>query len=153
MTRQDPASALLALDNQLCFAVYSAAHALNRAYKPLLAQLGLTYPQYLALLILWERDGQRVGEIGARLMLDTNTLTPLLKRLEAMGLVARRRSAEDERQVLISLTEKGSAMRARAAAVPPEIFAATGCSLDDIVRLRTELAALRERLDAGSDAR
>src|ERR1700754_1774854 len=95
------------LDNQICFAVYSAAHAFNRIYKPLLDRLGLTYPQYLVMLVLWERDGVAVKEIGERLYLDSGTLTPLLKRLEAAGFVKRSRSSEDERQVLIALTAQG----------------------------------------------
>ena len=97
----------LSLDQQLCFAVYAAAHAFNRFYKPLLVPLGLTYPQYLVLLVLWEADGQTVSGIGERLMLDSGTLTPLLKRLEAAGFVTRARSAHDERQVLVRLTDAG----------------------------------------------
>src|ERR1700758_4597195 len=97
----------LRLDNQICFAVYSAAHAVNRVYKPLLDRLGLTYPQYLVMLALWESDGVPVKEIGERLFLDSGTLTPLLKRLEAAGLLKRNRSSADERQVLIALTPQG----------------------------------------------
>ena len=103
-----------ALGNQLCFAIYSAAHAFNRVYKPLLDRLGLTYPQYLVMLVLWERDGVPVKDIGERLFLDSGTLTPLLKRLEAADLIKRTRSAEDERQVLISLTSQGQALREKA---------------------------------------
>src|SRR5689334_24429696 len=94
----------LSLGHQLCFAIYSTAHAFNRVYKPLLDRLGLTYPQYLVMLVLWERDGLSVKEIGERLFLDSGTLTPLLKRLEVAHLVKRTRSAEDERQVLVALT-------------------------------------------------
>src|SRR5215469_12317279 len=101
----------LKLDNQICFAVYSAAHAFNRVYKPLLDRLGLTYPQYLVMLALWERDGVPLKDIGERLFLDSGTLTPLLKRLEQAGLVRRTRSAEDERQVLIALTTQGQALK------------------------------------------
>src|SRR6201995_1466873 len=97
----------LKLDNQICFAIYSAAHAFNRVYKPLLDRLGLTYPQYLVMLVLWERDGVPVKDIGERLFLDSGTLTPLLKRLEAAELIKRTRSTEDERQLMIALTAKG----------------------------------------------
>src|SRR6202140_4412432 len=107
----------LLLGNQLCFAIYSTAHAFNRVYKPLLDRLGLTYPQYLVMLVLWERDGVPVKEIGERLFLDSGTLTPLLKRLEAAGLIKRTRSTEDERQVLIALTSQGQALREKATAV------------------------------------
>src|SRR5215212_1497516 len=105
--KHSAADAPLRLDNQLCFAVYSAAHAFNRVYKPLLDRLGLTYPQYLVMLVLWERDGVPVKDIGERLFLDSCPLTPLLKRLETAGLVSRTRSTEDERQVLIDLTPLG----------------------------------------------
>lgn len=142
----DPELNGLALDNQLCFAVYSASHALTRLYKPMLDALGITYPQYLVLMVLWERDGIRVGEIGERLMLETSTLTPLLKRLETLGLVSRARSPQDERQVIISLTQKGRGLRAKAAGVPERMFAATGCSLPEIQELREALVALRGRL-------
>ena len=108
----------LRLDNQICFAVYSAAHAFNRVYKPLLDRLGLTYPQYLVMLVLWERDGVPLKDIGERLFLDSGTLTPLLKRLEAAQLVKRTRSTEDERQVLIALTPQGQALKEKARAVP-----------------------------------
>ena len=107
MVRKVAADQLLRLDNQICFAVYSAAHAFNRVYKPLLDRLGLTYPQYLVMLSLWERDGVPLKDIGERLFLDSGTLTPLLKRLETAGLVKRTRSTEDERQVLIALTPQG----------------------------------------------
>ena len=107
MARKSAADLPLRLDNQICFAVYSTAHAFNRVYKPLLDKLGLTYPQYLVMLVLWERDGVPVKDIGERLFLDSGTLTPLLKRLEAAELVKRTRSTEDERQVLIALTPQG----------------------------------------------
>src|SRR5271154_2326289 len=108
------ADPLLQLGSQLCFAIYSAAHAFNRVYKPLLDRLGLTYPQYLVMLVLWERDGVPVKDIGERLFLDSGTLTPLLKRLEQAGLINRTRSTEDERQVMIALTAKGEALREKA---------------------------------------
>src|ERR1700754_1768640 len=107
MARKQAGDLPLLLGNQLCFAVYSTAHAFHRFYKPLLDRLGLTYPQYLVMLVLWEQDGISVKEIGERLFLDSGTLTPLLKRLEAAGFVKRSRSSEDERQVLIALTAQG----------------------------------------------
>ena len=124
MARKLAADVPLLLDNQLCFAVYSTAHAFNRAYKPLLDRLGLTYPQYLVMLVLWERDGVPVKDIGERLLLDSGTLTPLLKRLEAAELVKRTRSTEDERQVLIALMPRGQALKEKARAVPEGILAA-----------------------------
>ena len=138
----------LQLDHQLCFALYSTSLAMTKLYKPLLQALGLTYPQYLALLVLWERDGQRVADLGARLFLDTGTLTPLLKRLEAAGLVRRERSREDERAVLIHLTEAGRALKARAAAVPGCMLKATGCSLGEVMNLTRRLQALRDQFGA-----
>src|SRR3954470_8192722 len=112
-----PESALL-LDNQLCFALYSASLAMTKLYKPLLAELGLTYPQYLVMLALWEQDGVAVSQLGERLSLDSGTLTPLLKRLEPAGLVSRIRSVEDERRVHLTLTAAGRKLRARAEKVP-----------------------------------
>ena len=136
------------LDNQICFAIYSAAHAFNRVYKPLLDRLGLTYPQYLVMLVLWERDGVPVKDIGERLFLDSGTLTPLLKRLEAAELIARTRSTEDERQVLIALTPKGEALREKARAVPQSILVASACSVGELVAMKDEIVALRDRLNA-----
>jgi MarR family transcriptional regulator, organic hydroperoxide resistance regulator len=141
------ADQLLRLDNQICFAVYSAAHAFNRVYKPLLDRLGLTYPQYLAMLVLWERDGIPVKEIGERLYLDSGTLTPLLKRLEQAGLIKRTRSTEDERQVLIDLTSQGQALKDKALALPPSILAASQCSVSELTAVRDEITALRDRLN------
>lgn len=149
MARKPPAAdQMLRLDNQICFAIYSAAHAFNRVYKPLLDQLGLTYPQYLAMLVLWERDGVPVKEIGERLFLDSGTLTPLLKRLESAGLVKRTRSTEDERQVLIALTAQGQALRDKARAVPSSILAASECSIAELSAVKNEIVALRDRLNA-----
>src|SRR4051794_978318 len=108
------ADQMLRLDNQICFAVYSAAHAFTRFYKPLLERLGLTYPQYLVMLALWERDGVPLKDIGERLFLDSGTLTPLLKRLEAAQLIKRTRGTEDERQVMIALTPQGQTLRGKA---------------------------------------
>lgn len=148
MARKSAAYPPLKLDNQICFAVYSTAHAFNRIYKPLLERLGLTYPQYLVMLVLWERDDVPVKDIGQRLFLDSGTLTPLLKRLEAAGLIRRTRSAEDERQVLIALTPQGHALRDRAKTVPQGVLAASACSVDELVSLKSELVALRDRLIA-----
>lgn len=144
---QDP----LQLSQQLCFAVYSAGHAFNRAYKPILAPLGLTYPQYLVMLVLWERDDITVTEIGSRLQLDSGTLTPLLKRLEVSGLVARRRDTTDERQVRIQLTDKGTALRDRARAVPVEMAKLIDRPLAEISALRRELSELRTALEKVED--
>lgn len=136
------------LDNQICFAVYSAAHAFNSVYKPLLDRLGLTYPQYLVMLVLWERDDVPVKDIGERLFLDSGTLTPLLKRLEAAHLVKRTRSSEDERQVLIALTPQGHALKEKARSVPQSILAASDCSVSELVAMKDEIVALRDRLNA-----
>jgi DNA-binding MarR family transcriptional regulator len=136
----------LQLDRQLCFALYSASHAMTRAYQPLLAPLGLTYPQYLVMLVLWEQDGLGVSQLGERLNLDSATLTPLLKRLEAAGHVQRLRDAADERRVRLQLTAQGRALRERAQAIPPRLAAATGCGLDELASLTRRLADLRDRL-------
>jgi MarR family transcriptional regulator, organic hydroperoxide resistance regulator len=138
----------LLLGNQLCFAIYSTAHAFNRVYKPLLGRLGLTYPQYLVMLVLWERDGLPVKDVGERLFLDSGTLTPLLKRLEAAELIKRTRSTEDERQVLIALTSRGQALREKARAVPQAILAAPACSVTELSAMKNELIALRDQLNA-----
>ena len=137
----------LRLEQQLCFAVYSASHAFTRFYKPLLAQLGVTYPQYLVLLTLWEEDGLSVTAIGDRLLLDSGTLTPVLKRLEALGLVTRARSSLDERQVLVSLTEHGRGLRKIAEGFPTQILDASECSGEELDGLRRALMALRGNLD------
>ena len=148
MARKPAGDGLLQLTNQICFAVYSTAHAFNRVYKPLLDPLGLTYPQYLVMLVLWEQDGVAVKEIGQRLHLDSGTLTPLLKRLEAAQLVKRTRSTEDERQVLVSLTPQGLALKDKARAVPQAILAVSACSVGELSAIRSELVALRDRLNA-----
>jgi DNA-binding MarR family transcriptional regulator len=137
----------LRLADQLCFSVYSAAHAFNRAYKPHLERLGLTYPQYLTMLVLWEQDDQTVKAIGEQLGLDSGTLTPLLKRLEAAGLISRARDPDDERSVRIGLTEKGAGLRAEAKAVPVAIACAVGRPMREIAGLRDELVRLRRDLD------
>jgi DNA-binding MarR family transcriptional regulator len=138
----------LALDSQLCFALYSASLAMTKLYKPLLDNLGLTYPQYLALLVLWERDGIAVSELGERLTLDSGTLTPLLKRMEASGLVSRLRDTNDERRVLIRLTAAGRALKARARRIPGCVLQASQCSVDGALALTRQVQALRERLHA-----
>ena len=136
----------LLLDQQLCFSLYAANLAMGKVYRKLLGELELTYPQYLVMLVLWERDELTVSDIGARLHLDSATLTPLLKRLQATGLLDRRRSAEDERQVVISLTDAGRALKKRAATVPDAIFCATGCAPDALRTLKHDLDRLREGL-------
>lgn len=137
----------LALDRQLCFALYAASLAMTKVYKPLLEPLGLTYPQYLVMLVLWEADGPSVSQLGDRLALDSGTLTPMLKRLEALGLVQRRRDVADERRVLVHLTPEGRALRSRAAAVPPQLLQASQCSLAEVDQLTRQLHALRLRLN------
>lgn len=146
----------LHLDQQLCFALYAASRAMTRAYAPLLEPLGLTYPQYLVLLVLWEEDGVPVKHLADRLMLDSATLTPLLKRLEQHGLVARRRDEQDERVVRIRLTDAGRALRSKARRVPAAIACRVGCdpaeaqTLARLQRLRKELMELTEQLDASA---
>lgn len=137
----------LRLDQQLCFAVYSASHAFTRFYKPLLAQLGVTYPQYLVLLTLWEDNGLTVTAIGDRLLLDSGTLTPVLKRLEALGFVTRTRSTADERQVIVQLTERGAALQDVARTFPTRLLDASECSGDQLDAMRRALFELRKNLD------
>jgi MarR family transcriptional regulator, organic hydroperoxide resistance regulator len=141
----------LALDHQLCFALYAASLAMTKAYKPLLEPLGLTYPQYLVMLVLWEGEAgagaPSVSQLGERLSLDSGTLTPLLKRLEAQALLQRQRDAEDERRVLLRLTPAGRALKVRALAVPKTIACATACDLKQIGELAAQLHALRRRLN------
>lgn len=132
----------LRLSNQLCFPVYAAANAVQKAYRQVLAPLGLTYPQYLVMLVLWERDGLSLGEIGQRLRLDSGTLTPLLKRMEAAGLVRRERSEADERVVRIRLTKVGDGLRGPAEAVPKAMAGAFGLDLEEAVSLKAGLEKL-----------
>ena len=127
--KTEAVAAPLALDRQLCFSLYSAQLAMTKVYRKLLSGLGLTYPQYLVMLVLWERDELTVSEIGGRLFLDSPTLTPLLKRLEANGLVTRQRSASDERQVIVALSPAGRRLQARAKAIPECVAAAMACSV------------------------
>ena len=137
----------LELDQQLCFALYSTSLAMTKAYKPLLENLGLTYPQYLAMLVLWESDDLTVKEIAARLSLDSATMTPLLKRLEAQGYVERLRGVEDERQVHIRLTDTGRELKQSARAIPGEIYCAAGSDADRLIKLRDSLVQLRASLN------
>nr|WP_245000259.1 MarR family transcriptional regulator [Marinobacter daepoensis] len=143
---------VLALDNQVCFALYAANRAVTARYRPLLDELGLTYPQYLVMLVLWEQEGAgtkpRVSDLGARLRLDSGTLTPLLKRLEQRQLLQRVRSAEDERVVRVALTESGRGLRARASEVPGRMLC--GLELDEgrLIALREELRSLLLALEA-----
>lgn len=139
------------LDDQLCFALYNASRAMISAYAPLLAELELTYPQYLVLMVLWETDGARVSAIGDRLALDSATLTPLLKRLEARGVIERRRSSEDERVVEVFLTTEGKRLRAKGKTIQSCIFECSGLSLRDLVDLRTQLVELTAHLRADDD--
>ena len=138
----------LRLDDQLCFALYAASRAVTAAYQPLLAPLGLTYPQYLVMLVLWEEDGPSIKHLGARLHLDSGTLTPLLKRLEAQGLVRRARDAGDERLVRIHLTPAGKKLERRAADVPRQLACRSGLSLAHTARLREELRQLTHTVRA-----
>ena len=137
----------LRLENQLCFGLYAAAHAMNRAYRVRLGPLGLTYPQYLTLLALWEIDRQSVSELGQRLRLDSGTLTPVLKRLESAGLVSRTRNRADEREVEIGLTDRGKAMRFEAVGVREDVVCRLGMSEDEIVRLRRDIDQMLTNLD------
>jgi DNA-binding MarR family transcriptional regulator len=136
----------LLLDQQLCFALYSTALAMNKVYRRILGKLDLTYPQYLVMMVLWESDGVTVSEVGERLFLDSATLTPLLKRLETAGLLTRVRAADDERQVRITLTGKGRALRQKAAEVPDAVLCASQCSPEELGRLKKQLELLRRNL-------
>ena len=139
---------LLKLDAQLCFSLHAASRAFDALYRIRLRDLGLTYPQYLTMMVLWETGGLTVKQLGERLRLDSGTLSPLLKRLETAGLVERRRSREDERSVSVHVTERGAALRARAVDVPRRMLDATGLSPDEVTRLRRTLDDLTQRLDA-----
>ena len=142
----DPRDHWLQLDHQLCFALYSSSLAMTKLYKPLLAPLGLTYPQYLVLLVLWEQDGQTVSALGERLSLDSGTLTPLLKRMEQSGLLQRLRDANDERRVLITLSREGRALKKAARKIPESLACASACALDELQALTQRLHALRDQL-------
>ena len=147
MTNQETEGSLL-LDDQLCFALYAAQRAVTSAYRPLLDELGITYPQYLVLLVLWERGETTVKELAEALRLDYGTMSPLLKRLEAAGLVRRERAPHDERSVLIACTGRGEELRERAKRVPGALLASTGLDETNVVRLRAELWQLAERAAA-----
>lgn len=142
----------LLLDNQLCFLVARLHRALNDRYRPVLADLGLTYPQYLAMLALWEAEPVTVGRLGERLRLDSGTLSPLLKRLEAAGLVTRTRSADDERSVVIGLTEAGRALRFEARDVPAFIGSCIAGSLEEFIHVHGELSGLLDRVEQAPSA-
>ncbi|WP_382154035.1 MarR family winged helix-turn-helix transcriptional regulator [Hydrogenophaga sp. ANAO-22] len=148
MKIESPSDQALQLDHQLCFALYSASLAMTKLYKPLLEEMGLTYPQYLAMLVLWENDGVTVSELGDRLYLDSGTLTPLLKRLETADLVTRLRDVQDERRVLIRLTAAGRKLKARAARIPGCVLQATQCDVSEVMALTQQVQTLRDRLTA-----
>ncbi|CAM2064368.1 MarR family transcriptional regulator [Sulfidibacter corallicola] len=142
MTKPDP----LHLDQQLCFALYSTSLAVTKMYKPLLESLNITYPQYLVLLVLWEKDGIPLKELARRLHQDPGAMTPIVKRLEGMGLLARRRAAKDERNLAIELTEAGRDLKRQARKVNAEIVKACDMSGDEMVELRTALIQLRDQI-------
>ena len=142
MTLPEP----LPLDAQLCFAMYSANIAINRVYRPLLDRLGVTYPQYLVMSALWQQDGQTVGAIADRLSLESSTITPLVKRLEAAGLVGRQRNPEDERQVIVTLSSKGRSLHQNSKCLTETLLERSGLPVADLVRLNTEISALRDAL-------
>ncbi|MBX3198941.1 MAG: MarR family transcriptional regulator [Labilithrix sp.] len=141
------------LDEQLCYAIYSAGMAIQRAYKPLLDELGLTYPQYLVLNVLWREDEQTVGSIAGRLALESSTLTPLLKRLEGAQLVRRTRNPEDERQVVVALTEQGRALEARAGCLGDALVATSGQSAKELGELNVKVRRLRDAIYGNLDSR
>src|SRR3954468_14522171 len=140
----------VALDDQLCFALYAASRAMTARYRPMLDVLGLTYPQYLVMMLLWESDHQTVGQLGSRLALDSGTLSPLLKRLTAAGLVTRHRRVEDERSVSIALTEEGRVLRDKAFAISEEMIGAIGFKTDEFHDLMERLRLLTERVNGGA---
>jgi len=139
------------LDEQLCFALYAANMAMQRTYKPMLDELGLTYPQYLAMLVLWEEDGRTIGAIAQRLGLESSTVTPLVKRLEAGGMVARERDPQDERQVRVRLTPAGSALRDQCGCLGEEITARSGMSVERLIGFREDIRALRRELERSEE--
>jgi MarR family transcriptional regulator, organic hydroperoxide resistance regulator len=151
--RHDPSTnAPLELGNFLCFAIYSANHAFNRVYQPLLRDLGLTYTQFIAMILLWAQDAQTVGEIGEKLFLQSNTLTPMLKRLEALGYIKRSRDSADERQVRIKLTEAGRKLHHQASDIVRRVRQATGLQNKEIEQLSEEVGTLREALERHSSS-
>ena len=140
----------LELREFLCFSIYAASHAFNRVYQPLLTDLGLTYPQFIAMILLWEQDGQTVGELGQKLFLQSNTLTPMLKRLETLGYIKRRRDSADERQVRINLTDAGRKLRLRASDIVRCVRKATGLQDKQFKELKEGVDALRKALERRS---
>ncbi|MFZ5681275.1 MAG: MarR family transcriptional regulator [Bradyrhizobiaceae bacterium] len=152
MAARPTADDLLKIDNFVCFALYSAGHAFTRLYKPLLDPLGLTYPQYLVMAVLWEKDGRTVGEIGEKLLLESSTLTPLLKRLETAGMVRRTRDQDDERVVRIQLTPKGAELKQKAIEIPRAIGCSTNLTIPEVMKLTDDIKALREKLLAAQAA-
>lgn len=146
LSKKKPADQILRLNNQLCFALYSTSLAMTKMYKPMLDAIGLTYPQYLVMLVLWEEDGLTVSEIGERLFLDSGTLTPLLKRVEAIGLLARQRDTEDERRVRVKLTSAGNSLRSKATDIPSCIQDITGCPLLKLISLGESIKTFRQLL-------
>jgi DNA-binding MarR family transcriptional regulator len=138
----------VALDDQLCFALYAASRAVTARYRPLLDELGVTYPQYLVLMLLWEEDGQTVGQLGSRLALDSGTLSPLLKRLTTAGLVTRHRRADDERSVSVRLTDAGRALQTPACSISAEMIGALDLDKQEFGELKTLLRTIAERVSA-----
>lgn len=136
----------LKFDNQLCFLFYGISRALTRLYTPLLSPLGLTYPQYLVMLILWEEDHREVGQLTRKLMMDTGTVSPLLKRMEAGGLIKRSRQSKDERKVVVTLTEKGKKLKNKALNIPQLLFCKTGIDKEEVPALKKELQKLLKNL-------
>ncbi|KPV58192.1 MarR family transcriptional regulator [Paenibacillus sp. A3] len=132
----------LKLDNQLCFSLYACSRAISRMYRPLLDELGLTYPQYLVLLVLWEKEESTVKELSEILDLDSGTLTPMLKRMEAAGLVQRKRSSEDERVVIVRIADKGLALQHKAVCIPQALFASSGMTLEQMTELNRQVKAM-----------
>ena len=143
---------ILNLDEQMCFALYSASHAMTKIYKPLLAPFGLTYPQYLVLLVLWQKDSITVNALGERVYLDSGTLTPLLKRLEKLALITRKREAIDGREVIIALTPLGQSLLGDVVHIPASVSCNTGCTLPEIKLLNQQLIVLRTHLNTNLNA-
>lgn len=141
---------MLKLDNQLCFSLYASSRALTKVYQPILKEMGLTYPQYLVLLVLWEKSRETVNELGKKLRLDSGTLTPLLKRLEKSGFVKRTRSKQDERKVLVNLTEKGIALKKKALSIPERMICRLGVSLEMVNSLKSSLDHFLESVTANN---
>ncbi|MDP2853371.1 MAG: MarR family transcriptional regulator [Smithellaceae bacterium] len=141
----------LKLDNQLCFVLYAASRVLTKLYGPFLAKLNITYPQYLVMLVLWEHGTLSVSDIGTRLYLDSGTLTPLLKRLEASGLITRTRLSTDERKVMVALTEQGIALKKQAASVPMELFCRSGLTVEEFRSIKQNVTVLLERMSVDAN--